>query len=745
MISKEKLQLLLNSTTLVVLLVLGAVLVVAAGAVFVFYVRETPTPPPPEIVPPQSLVEVAEQYPALAEILADPELDSVYKEFLVAYEEGGRDAALELARERDMLTPDGDVAITLILDTQDNTALISQLEASGVTIASAYQDRINIGVPIVLIESQLQTEEPGAIFEQLTELEHVIGVQLPEQRIHDGSTIPGEGVAVTGANTWHQAGVTGAGLRIGVLDLGFANYQDLLGVELPDNVPMETFGWYDGEEVHGTACAEIVHEVAPDAELFFAWYDGSDAAMGEAVDWLLGHGVNIISHSASGIVGPRDGSEWDARLVDDLSAQGILWVNSSGNEALSHYRAVFTDQDGNGMHEFAPGEESLALYNNGYVDVALTWDDDWSQAGQDYELFLYDMAGNELASSQNSQGGNSGDEPVEWISYETGGDIVYAVVTAYEADQAVTFDIFVNGADVARPSPDYSVCPPGDAVGSLTVGAANWQDDSLADYSSQGPTTDGRLKPEISAPTGVSGATYGATEFHGTSSSCPHVAGAAALVWQANPDFGRQEVVDFLLNSAVDVGPAGPDTGHGYGRLQLPPPSASNPAPRATVTPIPESGTEPVATTVPLPTPTQVVYATPEPPPPSTRAGGVGLLALTGMGLLAGGLCCAGGGLLLVGGIGMIVLRRRAKRAKEAAAKAPRPRPSAPPPPPQSPTLPQPARCPSCGADKRPGAHFCPECGRSFTPDRQSRRCPQCNAELRAGARFCSQCGKTME
>jgi hypothetical protein len=397
------------------------------------------------------------------------------------------------------------------------------------------------------------------------------------------------------------------------------------------------------------------------------------------------------------------------------------------------------------VHEFAPGEELLALYNYGYVDVALTWDDDWAQAGQDYELFLYDMAGNELASSQDSQEGEFGQEPVEWISYNTGGDVVYAVVTAYEADYAVTFDIFVNGADVAYPSPDYSVCPPGDAVGSLTVGAANWQDDSLADYSSQGPTTDGRLKPEISAPTGVSGATYGAEEFHGTSSSCPHVAGAAALVWQANPDFSRQDVVDFLLASAVDAGPSGPDTGHGYGRLQLPPPSASNPAPRATATPMPEPGTEPVATPVPLPTPTQMVYATPVPPPPSVGAGGAGLLALTGMGLLAGGLCCAGGGLLLVGGIGLIVLRRRAKRARAAVpAQPPRPRPSAPPPPP-SPTMPQPARCPSCGAPKRPGARFCPDCGHSFSPGGQSFRCPQCGAELRAGARFCSQCGKTIE
>ncbi|MCP4544372.1 MAG: S8 family serine peptidase [Chloroflexi bacterium] len=747
MISKRNLNLLLNSTTVIILLILGTLLVVAAGAVFFFYVRDT-SPPPPEIAPPQSLIELAEQYPALESILTDPELDSVYKEFLVAYEEGGHDAALELARQREMLTPQGDVAITLILDTDDHTTLVSQLETVGAVVVSAYRDRVNVAVPIVLIEAQLQTNEPGAIFDQLTELEHVIGVQLPEQRIHDGSSIPGEGVAVIGSNTWHEAGITGAGLRVGVLDLGFSNYEDLLGEELPNDVPMATFGWYDEDEIHGTACAEIVHEVAPDAELFFAWYDGSDAAMGEAVDWLLSHNVDIISHSASSIVGPRDGSEWDAQLVDDLAAQGILWVNSSGNSALSHYRAVFTDEDGDNLHEFAAGEESLALYNYGYVDVALTWDDDWEQATQDYELFLYDAAGNELASSQESQSGESGQEPVEWISYVTDGDTVYAAVTAYEVDQAVTFDIFVNGADVAYPSPDYSVCPPGDAVGSLTVGAANWQDDSLADYSSQGPTTDGRLKPEVSAPTGVSGATYGAEEFTGTSSSCPHVAGAAALVWQANPQFTRQEVVDFILSNAIDLAPSGPDTGHGYGRLQLPSPSANNPSPRPT--PVPESGAEP--TPAPLPTPTQVAYATPPPIPP-TSGTGAGLLAVTGLGLVAGGLCCAGGGLLLIGLVGVIVLRRRSKRVRSTPPPPRRPKASAPPRPrtPPSPTAstprphipPQVERCPSCAVHVRPSARFCPECGHSFVQEQQPHRCQHCDNELRKGARFCPNCGAT--
>ncbi len=773
----------INRRTLIALFALGAILLLAAGIVYFAVSQGGPTPLP-EITPPPSLADLADQYPELAPILTNPALGSIYKEFLVAYQEGGQEAAMELARQRGLLTPEGDVRVTLVLDTEDNAPLVAQLEAAGVTVVSAYRDRVNVAVPVELIEARLQAGEPGAIFAQFTELEHVIAVRLPERGVPHGSDIDGEGVGVIGADVWHQAGLTGAGLRIGVLDLGFDGYQDLLGVELPDDVTIATFGWYDDEEIHGTACAEIIHEVAPGAELFFAWYDGSDAAMGEAVDWLMAQGVDIISHSAGGLVGPRDGSEWDAQLVDDLAAQGILWVNSAGNEALSHYRGIFTDGDGDGFHEFVPGEEMLALYDYGGVEIALSWEDDWERAAQDYELFLYDGGGNELAASQDEQSGEMGHEPVEGIVYETNGETVYAVVTAYEIDRAVTLDIFVNGADVAYPSPDHSICPPGDAVGSLTVGAANWWDDTLADYSSQGPTSDSRLKPEISAPTGVSGFTYGDRGFDGTSASCPHVAGAAALVWQAYPEFSRQQVVDFLLTHAVDLGASGPDTGYGHGRLQLPsPPSVALPSPTPMATPTPPPAPGPTATPAPsltstpapVPTPTPVVYVTPAPAPPS--GAGASLLGLTGLGLIVGGLGCAGMGLLLAGGVGLLLLGRRARQVRPVPQPAPTPapptpappvyggapsppspvppsRPTPPPPspppeprvPPSPPTPPpsQPVYCQSCGATVRPGARFCPACGHPLAPGRQPRYCRHCGARLKEGARFCPHCGKTV-
>ena len=574
--------------------------------------------------PPVSLNEWADIYPELSEVLQDPELGSVYKEFLVAYQQGGQEAALTLAKERGLLTPDEEsLRVMLVLDTEENAALQRQLEVQGVTVVSAYQDRINIAVPVDLITEAMSLGKTGEVLGKLTELQHVIAVRLPAERTFQQQSVFGEGISVINAAAWHDAGFTGEGIHVGVLDLGFAGYEALLGSELPAQVEVETFGWYDEEDVHGTACAEIIHEVAPEARLSFAWYDGSDPAMGEAVDWLVEQEVDIISHSAGGIVGPRDGSGWDAALVDSLADQGILWVNSVGNEALNHYRATFTDQDGDGWHEFSPKEEMLAIYGEEYVRIYLLWDDVWTAATEDYELYVLNANGETIATSEDAQGGTEGQNPVEWIELSIEPQLVYVMVMAYDVDRVATFDLFAYGphAEVPQAIPAYSVLTPADAMHALTVGAVDWDDDRIAPYSSQGPTNDERLKPEISAPTGVSGMTYGDYGFDGTSASAPHVVGAAALVWEAHPDFQRRDVLEYLLSATQDLGPSGPDTLYGYGRLALPaPPVAFLTTPTATALPTPVGTTESRATPVPATatfapqsTPSAVNFITPAP------------------------------------------------------------------------------------------------------------------------------------
>lgn len=773
--------------SMLVLLLGGGVLLLGTAIALYFFLLHQPSsskvPDLIDLTPLPSLTELAEKYPQIAPLLSDAQLDAVYKEFLIAYQTGGPEAAAALAQERGLFTPDGlNLRVTLVLDTEDNSALTEELRAAGIEVVSSYRDRVNVSVPLALIEEQFLSQEAGEdtalVFQQLTQLEHVIAVRLPETRkpesLNPAGGILGEGVSLVGADAWHAAGFTGAGLRIGVLDLGFAGYEALLGTELPLNVTLQTFGWYDTAEVHGAACAEIIHEVAPGATLFFAWYDGSDAALGEAVEWLRTQKVNIISHSVGAVVSPRDGTGWGTHLVEEVAAEGVLWVNSAGNEARTHHRGIFTDEDGDGYHEFSADDEVLAIYSLDEVEVYLVWEDNWQRPVQDLELLIVDAQGNVLTTSEEPQDGTLGQRPAEVAWVRTDGDTVYAVVKAFNVTQPVTLDIFVHGsnAEVAQPSSAYSVSSPGDAVGALTVGATNWWNDRLAGYSSQGPTTDGRLKPDISAPAGVSGATYGESGFDGTSASTPHVAGVAALVWEANPGFTREQLKDYLLVNALDFGPAGPDTGFGYGRLQLPAAVPGLVLPPTPTVPAAETPLPPTATA------TAVSFVTLEAPiesPPQGRSSNAGTALL---GLFIGGLGCTGAGFLLTA-VAIVVrsgraaphqLPRSAYSAPAGPVMPPRtppvqPRPAPPPNPvplelpatervgsvpkplesPHPPAAATPVEtlvCPVCGARARPGARFCAGCGSPLDFKAAVQYCRRCGAELRPTSRFCSRCGE---
>lgn len=130
--------------------------------------------------------------------------------------------------------------------------------------------------------------------------------------------------------------------------------------------------------------------------------------------------------------------------------------------------------------------------------------------------------------------------------------------------------VVVNSAGNEGPqSPSLSA--PADAFNILAVGAITAQG-SIADFSSRGPTSDGRIKPEVVAR-GVS--TYVAGNFtaqsfgrsSGTSFACPLVAGCAAVLLSARPDWTPLQVREALMMTASQAN--NPDNNFGWGIVNL--------------------------------------------------------------------------------------------------------------------------------------------------------------------------------
>ncbi|MFC1562645.1 S8 family serine peptidase [candidate division KSB1 bacterium] len=92
-------------------------------------------------------------------------------------------------------------------------------------------------------------------------------------------------------------------------------------------------------ENHGTVVAEIVHDVAPDAQLYLINFN-TVVGLSKAVDYVISKGVKIINHSMSWIgSSPYDGTGDICDIAEDALNNGVLWVNSAGNHRNKHYEA----------------------------------------------------------------------------------------------------------------------------------------------------------------------------------------------------------------------------------------------------------------------------------------------------------------------------------------------------------------------------------------------------------------------
>jgi subtilisin family serine protease len=510
-----------------------------------------------------------------------------YLDLLTVYDDGGLVAVEDLARERKLINRFDEIVAYLAIDEEANLpALRETLEGLDVSVYRYLRNtgEVEVGIPLVTLA---QFGTPGSLIGYLVEIfqaEHVVGVRVPVPALTSSyfapqfSSVGGETV---GVEPWLDAGYTGEGVKVAVVDTdGFFGVLDRIDDgDLPENVQanydLEDLNEYGGD--HGTACAMIVYQAAPGVELHLVYVDiTSDSSFEEALEYIADNDIQIVSYSVGFPIGPRDGTFWQSPVVTDfVEDTGVLWIAAAGNFGYSHTIMDFNELD-DGWHDFGDGEQWMPFMAYAPVTyVVMNWNGSWD-GGEDnnYRFVIVDENGDEVASGGESKKGRNNDFPIQTAAFESEpGTIYYMAVELARGDGDNTLDIFVRDAELVdwAQVPEYSIALPADADAAFSVGATGLTEDELETYSSQGPTMDERIKPDISAPTGeeVPGYDEG---FFGTSGAAPLVAGAAALVWQAFPEMSNYEVKDFMMSTVVDLGEDGTDPEFGAGRLEMPEP-----------------------------------------------------------------------------------------------------------------------------------------------------------------------------
>jgi hypothetical protein len=440
---------------------------------------------------------------------------------------------------------------------------------------------------------QLQVVADPRRARALSRLPGVAGARVASGAFADAPAVS-QGIERSGADVLGRVAGGGEGLVIAVLDLGFGQNlatQQARG-ELPPAGQLETLSFdaagglagtnaYGNRTNHGELIAQTLFDYAPKARYLFVNYH-TEGDFIAAADAVTARRPDIVVHSNSFIEGPFDGTGPSARAVDRAAAAGILWFNSAGNYAQRHWSGEWTDADADGDLDWPNGDAWTFERGPGLpITFALSWTSPPGGPATDIDLILERLEPSGawtpvMGSSDRQSAGAPSAERIVGYSSSVGGVFRLRAALSSGPPPEVPLTLFSReiavtdiGGTTASSTPT-----PGDAAGAIAVGAVDWRGDRFKAYSSQGPSDDGRLKPDLVAPTDTRlMGPNGQRSVGGTSIAAPNAAGAAAVLLAAERRAGRfpsaGEIRGQLGALAVDLGTPGPDPVFGAGRVRV--------------------------------------------------------------------------------------------------------------------------------------------------------------------------------
>ena len=464
----------------------------------------------------------------------------------------------------------------------------------------------------------IQTIRPGDKARtrgQTSALPPVVRADGPDTPVTRKDDTSAGDVAHRASSARRTHGVTGSGIGIGVISNGVRTLADRQeSGDLPARV--NVLPGQEGSGDEGTAMLEIVHDLAPGAELYFATGVGGQAQVAANIEALCEAGADVIVDDVGYFLEAAFQDDLFAQGVNAATADGCFYFTAGGNDGNLNdgtsgvwegdYTAgspLMVEGETAGVrHDFGGGMEGNPLSGAGFFGsagpIVLQWADPLGASSSDYDLFLINEDGDVVASSTDTQDGTQ--DPIESISFGRSSNTL-VVVKASGADRYLRLQAIDGRLEIATAGTLYGHSAAENAVSVSAVdvrtaagsGKVFNGTESVTRGNSDGPRriffepdgtpitagdfseTGGKLlrKPDLTAASCVSTATPGFSTFCGASAAAPHAAAVAALMVEAAggpKHVTKKALLRAMTGSALDIETEGFDRDAGAGILMAP-------------------------------------------------------------------------------------------------------------------------------------------------------------------------------
>lgn len=425
------------------------------------------------------------------------------------------------------------------------------------------------------------------------------------------AALTGADQAVLGSIARASSGASGAGVVIGILSDSFnvkGGYAADVGNGLLNgNVTVLKEG-AAGSSDEGRAMAQLIHQIAPNAQIMFysAFSGAADFATG--IHALANAGASVIVDDVTYLNEPfYQAGGVIASAVQQVVASGVSYFTSASNQGDNFYENGFNPLYGSlpGLtggfvaNNFGTGSApnpyvNLTVARGATVTLDLQWDQPFasisgSGAATSLGMVLYDNTGHIVAYALRSA---IGGDPVSLLQFTNSASATsfhLAVITDGGRGVPGAFKFIAYGQGVSIDDAHAGIGS-GTIIGHEMVAAANTVGavayantaafgghNTLESFSSVGPGSYlfDAAGHRLAAPVQAGGVDYLAPDgsatsvfnpFYGTSAAAPNAAAVAALMKQANPGMTPAQVSAALAASTVAA--SGPSDGTGAGLIQ---------------------------------------------------------------------------------------------------------------------------------------------------------------------------------